>query len=75
MGVIYRSVWFVAIEKLSEEVTYVLRSNIGKPKSYKTRAGEDITGERNQNRQVLRQVCSMNREKTSTSRLSGQWSC
>ena len=64
----------MAIEKLSEEVTYGLRSNIGKQKSHKTRGGEDITGERNRKRQVLRQVCSMNREKTSTSRSSGQWS-
>ena len=65
----------MAIEKVSEEVKYGLRSNNGKQKSYKTRAGEDTTGERNWKRQVLRQVCSMNRKKTSTSRLSGQWSC
>ena len=40
----------MAIEKLSEEVTYGLRSNTGKPKSYKTRAGEDIIGVFNEQR-------------------------
>ena len=37
---------FVAVEELSEEVTYELRSNIGKQKSCRTRGGEDTMGGR-----------------------------